>query len=80
MLQVARELAEAKPPKHTVAEVARWQPALDILNQLQHDDLLEAFALLERADQELVQDYAAYRAAHREKLVRFIRVYWCGLN
>jgi tetratricopeptide (TPR) repeat protein len=80
MLQVARELAEAKPEKNSPAEIARWQPSLEILNQLQHADLVAAFALLERADQELAQDYAAYRAAHRDKLVQFVRVYWCGLN
>jgi hypothetical protein len=47
---------------------------------MDHDGLLEAFALLERADGELAQDFSAYRLAHREQLARFIRVYWCGLE
>ena len=80
MLQVAREMAEAKTDKPKPAEVARWQPALATLERIERDGLLEAFALLERADQDLARDYPAYRKAHREQLARFIRVYWCGLD
>jgi hypothetical protein len=61
-------------------DVARWQPALATLAEIEKDGLLEAYALFQRADQELAQDYVAYRAAHRDQLVRFIRRYWCSLD
>ncbi len=78
MLNVAGEMTAAKPPKVTADDVAKWAPVLKTLAAIDHDGLLEPFALLERADQELAKDYVPYRAAHRDQLIRFIRIYWCG--
>ena len=80
MLQVAREMAAAKEGRTTPDQIAQWQPALDLLAEIQKAGLLEAFVLLERADNNIARDYAAYRAAHRDELRRYIRVYWCGLE
>lgn len=80
VLEQARRSAAEKADAATAAEIERWRPGMDRLAQMDRDGLLEAFALLERADAELAVDFPAYRAAHREELVRYIRVYWCGLN
>ena len=45
---------------------------LSLLMRLQKDGLMEAFVLFSRADQEIVEDFEAYRQAHRDKLVRFV--------
>jgi hypothetical protein len=78
MLKVADEMAAAKPSNITADDTAKWGPVLKTLAEIDREGLLEAFALLERADPELAKDYAPYRAAHRDQLIRFIRVYWCG--
>ena len=78
MLQVAQGMTEAKSPQISVDDLAKWGPVLKTLAEIDHDGLLEPFALLERADPELAKDYAPYRAAHRDKLIRFIRTYWCN--
>ena len=79
LLQVAGNLG-ADSDKAKPEDVARWRSALETLGRIQDEGLLEAFALLERPDQDLARDYASYREAHRDKLVRFIRIFWCGLN
>ena len=78
MLKVAEELAESKSPDITADDITKWAPVLKTLAEIDRDGLLEPFVLLERADPELAKDYAPYRTAHREQLIRFIRVYWCG--
>lgn len=78
MLRVAEGMTEAKSPKISADDLAKWGPVLKTLAEIDHDGLLEPFALLERADPELAKDYAPYRAAHRDKLIRFIRIYWCN--
>jgi tetratricopeptide (TPR) repeat protein len=78
MLQVSQGMTEAKSPKISADDLARWGPVLKTLAEIEHDGLLEPFALLERPDPELAKDYAPYRAAHRDKLIRFIRAYWCN--
>jgi len=50
----------------------KLDPALLTLLNLRDQGLLEAFVLLSRPDEGIVKDYAAYRAAHRDKLVRYI--------
>jgi hypothetical protein len=77
MLKVADELAEAQSSAITADDTAQWGPALKTLAAIDRDGLLEPFALLERADQELAKDYVPFRAAHRDQLIRFIRTYWC---
>jgi tetratricopeptide (TPR) repeat protein len=46
-------------------------PALIDLLQLDKSGFLEPFALLNRADGEIAQDYAPYREAHRDVLYRY---------
>ena len=58
----------------------RWLPVYAALAALKAEGLLEAYALFERVDADLAKDYAAYRAEHRDKLERYIRVYWCGFE
>ncbi len=79
MLRFDRESAASPDAPKVDADRARWKPSLNQLAEVQKAGLLEAFALLERADAELARDFAAYRPAHREDLVRYIRVFWCGL-
>jgi tetratricopeptide (TPR) repeat protein len=47
-------------------------PALLALVQLDKSGLLEPFVLFNRADAGIAQDYAAYRAAHRDTLRRYL--------
>jgi len=46
-------------------------PALVQLIQIDEGGFLEPFALLNRADKEIAQDYAPYRDAHRDTLYRY---------
>jgi tetratricopeptide (TPR) repeat protein len=46
-------------------------PALLQLIQIDKDGFLEPFALLNRADKEIAQDYAPYRDAHRDTIYRY---------
>jgi tetratricopeptide (TPR) repeat protein len=66
-------------PKQVELE-KRWLPVYAALAALKTEGLLEAYALFERVDADLAKDYAAYRAEHRDKLERYIRVYWCGFE
>jgi tetratricopeptide (TPR) repeat protein len=45
------------------------------LAQLDKDGMLECWILLDHADQGIAQDYAAYRAAHRDLLHQYIATY-----
>jgi tetratricopeptide (TPR) repeat protein len=50
-------------------------PALILLSQMKAEGMLEPFVLLMHPDQGISQDYAAYQAAHREKLIQFVDEY-----
>lgn len=80
MLETAENFEGEKPEEVAEAHLERWQPILDALAALKAEGLLEAYALFERVDADLAKDYAAYRAEHRDKLERYIRVYWCGFE
>jgi len=80
MLETAKDINSGKPEDIAEAHLERWQPILDALAALKAEGLLEAYALFERVDADLAKDYAAYRAEHRDKLERYIRVYWCGFE
>jgi tetratricopeptide (TPR) repeat protein len=45
------------------------------LVQLAHDDLIEAYVLLNATDEGIAQDYEAYRNGHREQLARYVDQY-----
>lgn len=76
-----RTLAEEAESLNDVAAVAselvssgklKADSELSLLMRLQKDGLMEAFVLFSRADQEIIEDFEAYRQAHRDKLVRFV--------
>jgi tetratricopeptide (TPR) repeat protein len=50
-------------------------PALQDLVRLSGDNMLEPYVLFNAADEGIAQDYAAYRAGHREQLARYIDQY-----
>jgi len=71
---------------HLMADVMREQknfekkkkdmdPALVQLVEIDKLGFLEPFALLNRADKEVAQDYAPYRDAHRETIYRYLNEY-----
>jgi tetratricopeptide (TPR) repeat protein len=54
---------------------ADLDPQIWALIQLKSEGLIEAYVLLARADQGIAQDYAAYRDAHRDKLIAYMNEY-----
>ncbi|HZR29615.1 MAG TPA: tetratricopeptide repeat protein [Terriglobales bacterium] len=50
-------------------------PSLVLLAKMKSEGMLEPFILLLHPDTGVVQDYAAYQAAHREKLIQFVDEY-----
>jgi tetratricopeptide (TPR) repeat protein len=50
----------------------KLDPALDQLIKIDKAGLLEPFVFFNRPDNEIAQDYAAYREAHRDMLARYI--------
>jgi tetratricopeptide (TPR) repeat protein len=80
MLETAKDIKGGKPEDVAEAHFERWQPIIDGLAALKTEGLLEAYALFERVDADLAKDYVSYRAEHRDKLKRYIRVYWCGFE
>lgn len=77
-------LAEEAAALRTVLTIAHQQkldfarlkdPTLKILEDLDKAGMLECFILLDRADQGIAQDYADFRAQHREKLAEYIAKY-----
>lgn len=80
-VKVAKEL-EGKtnaPPDYAKA-LNDMKPAVARLSALAEEGLLEPFVLFFRADDGIMQDYAAYRAAHREKLREFVRRYMVNID
>jgi hypothetical protein len=49
--------------------------SLELLSKFKKEELLEPFVLLTHADAGIVQDYASYRDAHRDKLNAFLDEY-----
>jgi len=50
-------------------------PSLVFLSQLQADNMIEPYVLLVLPDAGISQDYLAYRAANRDKLIAFVDKY-----
>jgi tetratricopeptide (TPR) repeat protein len=83
--QYRHSLKEEAESLHLVAEDVRDQlrkkkvksldPDLALLVKLDDEGLLEAFVLIAMADQGISQDYAAYRAANRDKLRQYLDAY-----
>jgi hypothetical protein len=53
-------------------QLKRLDTPLRFLMNVQKAGYLEPFVLFNRANQELIQDYASYRSADREKLRRYL--------
>jgi len=47
-------------------------PELARLKQVQAAGLLEAWVLIDQADQEIAQDYESYRSSNRDKIRRYL--------
>jgi len=69
---VYHELAEADAK---AGKPAQTDPQLDLLSKLKKDGMLEAFVLILHPDQGIAGDFAAYQAAHRDKLLEFLDKY-----
>jgi Tetratricopeptide repeat. len=66
-----RMVAEACAKDLKSGKVKTLEPSLETLVKLNDAGLLEAFILFARPDQGIARDYAAYRAANRDKLRRY---------
>ncbi|MDA2914671.1 hypothetical protein MYX77_12110, partial [Acidobacteriia bacterium AH_259_A11_L15] len=56
-------------------QIESLDSALEVLLALERQGLLEAYILLARADEGIVQDYEAYRAEHRDKIRQYLDDY-----
>ncbi|HKF20296.1 MAG TPA: tetratricopeptide repeat protein [Candidatus Angelobacter sp.] len=54
---------------------ANPDPGLTLLSRFKVEGMLEPYVLLMKADNGIAQDYSAYRAAHRDKLIEFVDKY-----
>ena len=79
--QYRHTLKEEAESLHLVATQARTKkakrldPELALLLKLDDAGLIEAYVLIAAADQGISQDYAAYRAANRDRLRRYLDEY-----
>ena len=58
--------------KNKSDQSAQSDPGIQMLIKIQQAGLLELFALLNRADDGIARDYAAYRDAHRDKIRQYL--------
>lgn len=66
-----RIVAEAAAKDPDSGKVKKLELSLEMLLKLNEAGLLEAYVLFARPDQGIARDYAAYRAANRDKLRRY---------
>jgi tetratricopeptide (TPR) repeat protein len=60
------------PDAASEKKAAKLDPTLLELVQIDREDLLESFVLLNRADRDIAQDYPGYRAEHRAELYHYM--------
>src|SRR5262249_54104103 len=65
-------VAVLAPDAASIKKAEKLAPSLLALIRLDHEGLLEPFVLLNRADRDIAKDYPAYRAAHYDKLYRYM--------
>jgi tetratricopeptide (TPR) repeat protein len=65
-------VAVVTPDSVSLKKAENLDPALLALVRVDHEGLLDAYVLLNRADRDIAQDYPAYRSAHRDKLYRYM--------
>lgn len=77
-----RTLREEVDALHGMVEVLsrpentpKLDPSLAALVKIDQAGFIEPFALLNRADKDIAQDYAPYRAAHRDTIYRYFDEY-----
>jgi len=82
LAEVSLVAAPMQPAARVIAVVKeqnipedKLDPTLKSLLALDKDGMLECWILLNGADQGIVQDYAAYRAAHRDLLHAYMDKY-----
>ena len=68
--QIAATVFQEAPKK-----TGNPDPGLLLLSQFKAEGMLEPYVLLIKPDKEIAQDYSAYRAAHRQKLIEFVDKY-----
>ena len=61
-----------KEQKNYAKNLKNLDPALQSLIKIQEAGFLEPFVLLNRADNEIAQDYDAYRASNRDQIRRYL--------
>lgn len=69
-LEVAGNMKDEKHPKQKLDEESRL--LIEQLAKIKQAGLVEPFALLNRADNGIAQDYPGYREAHREAIRRYL--------
>jgi len=67
---------EAIANKQKAVKIKSLNPQLATLLKLSQAGLIEAYVLFARADEGIAQDYAAYRAEHRDKLRQYLSDYF----
>jgi tetratricopeptide (TPR) repeat protein len=65
-------VAVLAPDAASLKKAEKLDPSLLALIHVDHEGLLEPFVLLNRADRDIAKDYPAYRAAHCDKLYRYV--------
>ena len=59
-------------PKKVKKQRKKLDAEAQTLLKLKESGLLEAYVLISRPDNGIAQDYAPYRAEHRDKLIQYI--------
>ncbi|MGI9036322.1 MAG: tetratricopeptide repeat protein [Pyrinomonadaceae bacterium] len=70
--------AAAELVKKRSSEIKTLDPSLKTLVELSDKGLLEAYILLARPDEGIVEDYIEYRDKHRDNLRRYVSEYVAG--
>jgi len=70
-LTTAAKVAEETAGKSADGAIAK-DANIELLLRLYHAQMIEPYVLLNGADQEIILDYAAYRAQNRAKLVQYL--------
>jgi tetratricopeptide (TPR) repeat protein len=81
--QYRHSLAEEKDSIHGMLQVARetkipagkLSASTKVLMDIEKDDMLECYILLDAPDQGIAQDYVAYRKDHRDLMAQYIAKY-----
>jgi tetratricopeptide (TPR) repeat protein len=71
-----RAVTEAVANQQKAGQIKSLNQQLATLLKLSQEGLIEAYVLYARADDEIAQDYAEYRAEHREKLRQYLSDYF----